>query len=567
MLNDFYHDDLSLVTLYLAIALKIIMKNSSIQLLCLLFILLTTISCSDSSDIDDAPCTYTPSLTTNEASEITDISVFFSGTITAPTCENTVTSQGFVYAETTLPKTDDNVIEVNGESISSELLNLKQYTKYYYRTFFINPTGEYYGNQVEFTTSIGEVGVTTNEIEDVSYYSAKSGGTITNNGGAKITTRGLCWNTSPNPTINDYKTEDGSSTGSYESYLNNLEENTTYYVRAYSTNEVTTTYGNEETFTTLTSIYQSGWTIYNPANSDLTFSEINDIEFDSKGNKWIASGLGSNGAGITKFDDSNWTIFNTSNSSIVSNKVTDITIDNSDVKWIGTLQDGLMKFDDVIWINYTTENSSLPNNNINCIASDNDNNIWIGTPSGLTKFDGTNWTTYNTTNSNIPDNFVKAIAFDSNNHKWLITGEWDSSLTEFNNNTWIIHENSPTNRLRDQLIIDTNDTKWMGADLGLMSYDDDNNWDLTNYDYSGENNCLLDCQTESLALDLNNNLWVGSFQECSNGNGGLLNFSNCDAYQTSNSYIPDNNILAINIDVNGTIWIGTYNGGLAKLEN
>ena len=85
-------------------------------------------SCSSNTDNPDEPdCTLTPTLTTQDVSNITDTGASFSGQIVAPTCEGTVTSQGFVYAKTTLPKVDDFVIEVAGVNISSEVSNLDRY--------------------------------------------------------------------------------------------------------------------------------------------------------------------------------------------------------------------------------------------------------------------------------------------------------------------------------------------------------------------------------------------------------------------------------------------------------
>jgi len=77
---------------------------------------------------------------------------------------------------------------------------------------------------------------------------AVSGGNITDNGGATITARGICWATTPSPTINDNFTSNGTGTGSFTSHLTGLTPNTRYYVRAYATNVVGTAYGNEVTF-------------------------------------------------------------------------------------------------------------------------------------------------------------------------------------------------------------------------------------------------------------------------------------------------------------------------------
>jgi hypothetical protein len=80
---------------------------------------------------------------------------------------------------------------------------------------------------------------------------ATSGGNITNNGGTAVTARGVCWGTSPNPTVAlSTKTTDGSGNGTFTSGITGLVAGTLYYVRAYATNSLGTEYGNQVTFTT-----------------------------------------------------------------------------------------------------------------------------------------------------------------------------------------------------------------------------------------------------------------------------------------------------------------------------
>jgi ligand-binding sensor domain-containing protein len=247
---------------------------------------------------------------------------------------------------------------------------------------------------------------------------------------------------------------------------------------------------------------------------------------------------------------------------IPTNQIIDITIDNLDNKWLGTWQNGIIKYDNTDWINFTTSNSSLPNNQINSIANDSNGNIWIGTSSGLTKFDGTNWTNYNTTNSNLPTNSVVSIAIDNNNNVWLTTA---NELVEFTGSIWNIYNNNSIGNWfggANSLRIDSDNKKWFSAGYGIQSFDG-TNWEYFNY-LGTNNSCLLDCQTTSLALDVNADIWIGAQQECNSG--GLLNFSECNSYLTSNSELPDNSILSLNIDDNGIKWIGTFNG-LVKLDN
>jgi uncharacterized protein (TIGR02145 family) len=101
------------------------------------------------------------------------------------------------------------------------------------------------------TNPVGQApSVSTSIISNLTYSSATCGGTITNNQGAPILFCGVCWSTSPNPTIINSKTVDSVAGGSFIAVLNGLLANTTYYVRAYATNKNGTGYGAVVTFTT-----------------------------------------------------------------------------------------------------------------------------------------------------------------------------------------------------------------------------------------------------------------------------------------------------------------------------
>jgi uncharacterized protein (TIGR02145 family) len=95
--------------------------------------------------------------------------------------------------------------------------------------------------------------LTTAGVSAITQTTAQSGGTITSDGGAAVTVRGVCWSTGPSPTIADSKTTDGTGTGSFTSSLTGLTAGTPYYVRAYATNSAGTGYGSSEPFTTAAS--------------------------------------------------------------------------------------------------------------------------------------------------------------------------------------------------------------------------------------------------------------------------------------------------------------------------
>lgn len=100
--------------------------------------------------------------------------------------------------------------------------------------------------------------LTTTTITNISYGSARCGGRITSDGGAKVTARGVCYGLTSEPTISDNKTINGTDTGSYYSAINGLTPNTKYYVRAYATNSAGTAYGNVINFTTTDYFTQGG---------------------------------------------------------------------------------------------------------------------------------------------------------------------------------------------------------------------------------------------------------------------------------------------------------------------
>lgn len=92
--------------------------------------------------------------------------------------------------------------------------------------------------------------VGTRKITNVSSSGAAGGGFVKEDFGINVSDRGVCWDTSPNPTISNSHTDNGGGTGSFLSILNGLIPSTIYYVRAYATNSAGTTYGTQVSFTT-----------------------------------------------------------------------------------------------------------------------------------------------------------------------------------------------------------------------------------------------------------------------------------------------------------------------------
>jgi hypothetical protein len=171
-----------------------------------------------------------------------------------------ITQRGICWNTTGTPTILDNVVadDSTGQGFFSTLVNIPSTCNitYYIRAFAVNATGIAYGNQV----TVGSGLVSSFNIPVL----VSNGGTtatissnILTDGGCSVTQRGICWSISSNPTLflstgkaNPFKVSNGSGTGTFESVMNNLVPNTTYYVRTYATTSTGTYFSSQVTFTT-----------------------------------------------------------------------------------------------------------------------------------------------------------------------------------------------------------------------------------------------------------------------------------------------------------------------------
>ena len=191
-----------------------------------------------------------PIVTTTAISSIAQTTATGGGNITSDG-GTSVTERGVCWNTSTSPTiSNSHTSDGTGTgSYSSSITGLTQGVTYYVRSYATNSVGTVYGSEVSFTTLDYPI-VTTTAISSIAQTTAIGGGNVTSDGGA-TTTKGICWNTSTNPTTANSKTINGTGTGSYSSSLTGLTAGILYYVRSYATNSVGTVYGSQVTFTTL----------------------------------------------------------------------------------------------------------------------------------------------------------------------------------------------------------------------------------------------------------------------------------------------------------------------------
>ena len=124
--------------------------------------------------------------------------------------------------------------------------------------------------------------ISTSLVSDITALSAKCGGYIQD---GEADSYGVCWSIHEKPTVEDNKTVDGSGSGQFNSYIEDLDFATVYYVRAYAIRNDEIFYGNELSFTTFggepivitespSEIFETAATLIGTVNGNYLESEV-----------------------------------------------------------------------------------------------------------------------------------------------------------------------------------------------------------------------------------------------------------------------------------------------------
>ncbi|MFA4998423.1 MAG: type II secretion system protein [Candidatus Paceibacterota bacterium] len=181
----------------------------------------------------------------------------------------------FEWGKTGAYEYEDISLGVGGFGVFSfDLTDLDFEQIYYYRACANNSAGISCGDQKSFVTYNSQIVVTTNDLSNINYSSADSGGSVVSDDrNPPITARGVCWNTSGTPVYGvDHCTFDGTGAGSFVSHMTGLSPGTDYHVRAYAYNSNGPAYGDERTFTTLLGLCQGKGSGSDPGGTALSCS-------------------------------------------------------------------------------------------------------------------------------------------------------------------------------------------------------------------------------------------------------------------------------------------------------
>ena len=305
------------------------------------------------------------------------------------------------------------------------------------------------------------------------------------------------------------------------------------------------------------------WQVFDMDNSPLPSTTVNALAEDPEGGIWIGTDWG-----LCHLDGGgNWEVFQVGNSGIPSNDVRSLAVDALGRLWIGTLSEGVVVWDGEDWTVYTNSNSPLPENGIRDLFIDHRDWIWITTSGGLACFTGTSWNIYDDTASSFgglvcntnnmrtvavrPDGLVCLGTFNGGLH--YLTETNVLFLTSFNDGFF-------DNTANDVLFDPVSGDRWVGTpSAGLLRQQGPafgGSWFQWNGSIGFPSNSV-----NCIDMDANRSVWSGSQIF---GLVSVDQLGQFTQYTTTNSGLPDNEVVSVLSAADGSIWAGTVYGGLAR---
>jgi len=279
----------------------------------------------------------------------------------------------------------------------------------------------------------------------------------------------------------------------------------------------------------------------------LSSNVIRVIRVASDGTIWA----GTSDAGLIGMKDGKIRVFNTKNG-LANNELTALYEDHSHFLWVGTNGCNLQRFQTAdSAVRFTQYPRHLDGVTISGILEDVEGNLWVGTaPGGLFRIREA------FIQSQLEDQYIWSVFEDSKGTKWI--GTSDHGLFQSSDNGW--NQFSSPQGLSDAEVFsmaeDSAGTLWVGTRNGL---DWIKNGKITRFPLQNQ---LPNLIIRALQISRDGTVWIGTY------GGGLVRYENGAVRLFSKKDgLASDFIRYILEDKNGSLWISTYGGGVSRLNN
>ena len=151
--------------------------------------------------------------------------------------------------------------------------------------------------------------------------------------------------------------------------------------------------------------------------SELPGLEILKVFEDSRGQIWVGTYEGGQGAGVGFYDGKKWHSFR-NNDGLVDDCVYSMFEDPVGNMWFGTIN-GVSVYDGATW-HTLTKKDGLVDNRVYSMMIDSEKKFWFGTEGGVSRFDGESWISF-TKEDGLVENLVRAMVEMGDGSLWFGT--------------------------------------------------------------------------------------------------------------------------------------------------
>jgi ligand-binding sensor domain-containing protein/signal transduction histidine kinase/DNA-binding response OmpR family regulator len=317
-------------------------------------------------------------------------------------------------------------------------------------------------------------------------------------------------------------------------------------------------------------------------NNTLSSNDVRKILPDKTGKMWIATMLGLNTYDVDTRQFTHYDHDVENRNSLSDNSIKDIYQDNNGTIWVGTMFGGvnILHPNNIPFTVYQSSKfkNSISNNIVSAIVADDRQNLWIGTEgNGLNYFDkATGFFKYYNNHpadaASISTNFVKALYRDKQNNLWVGLHQGGLDLLEPGKTGFkhfrhdALNPRSISSDIISCLLEDSRARFWVGTSEGLTIFDKQKQ-QFRNYLTDSTIRLNLSSKgTRCIYEDSKHNIWVGTTGGLNLLPAGATVFKMFKANERDPKSLKVGYINCIKEDSRGTIWIGSFHGGLSRFN-